>query len=165
MLKDELPDSARFVRVMPNTPLTVGEGMSLFSDLYTCTEEELAYAQSIFEAAGKTAIVEDSIFEAATGISGCGPAFVFAFIEALADGGVRCGVPRQLAYQLSAQTLVGAGKMVLETGKHPGELKDSVCSPGGTTIEGICTLESGGMRSAVIEAVTATVEKTNYLKR
>lgn len=160
MLKSTLPENAHFVRVMPNTPLTVGEGMSLISNLHTCTDEEFAFAKSIFETAGKTAVVEDNVFTAATGISSCGPAFVFSFIEALADGGVRYGVPRQLAYQLAAQTLIGAGKMVLETGKHPGELKDDVCSPGGTTIEGVCELEKGGMRAAVIDAVTATIEKT-----
>ena len=140
MLKDALPDAARFVRVMPNTPLAVGEGMSLISSLFT--------------------IVEDHVYTPANGISGCGPAFVYAFIEAMADGGVRYGVPRALAYELAAQTLVGAAKMVLETGEHPGRLKDAVCSPGGTTIEGMYALEKGGMRAAVMDAVGATVEKT-----
>ncbi len=165
MLKNELPENTHFARVMPNTPLAVGEGMSLISGLSTCTDEEMDFAKSIFASAGKTAVVEEEVFTVATGISGCGPAFVFAFIEALADGGVRCGVPRQLAYQLAAQTLIGAGKMVLETGKHPGELKDAVCSPGGTTIEGMYALEKGGMRAAVIDAVAATVEKTDRMKK
>lgn len=163
MLKDALPESARFVRVMPNTPLAVGEGMSLLSNRYTRTNEEFTFAQSLFAAAGKTAVVEDRIFTPANGISGCGPAFVYQFIEAMADGGVRYGVPRALAYQLAAQTLVGAAKMVLETGEHPGALKDAVCSPGGTTIEGVYALEKGGMRAAVIDAIGATVEKTNRL--
>lgn len=158
-----LPEDARFVRVMPNTPLAVGEGMSLVSSRYTCTQEEFDFAKTVFSAAGKVSVVEDHIYTPANGISGCGPAFVYAFIEALADGGVRYGVPRALAYELAAQTLVGAAKMVLETGEHPGKLKDAVCSPGGTTIEGIYALEKGGMRAAVIEAVGATVEKTNRL--
>ena len=160
MLKDALPDAARFVRVMPNTPLAVGEGMSLISSLCTCTDEEFDFAKSVFAAAGKVAVVEDHVYTPANGISGCGPAFVYAFIEAMADGGVRYGVPRALAYELAAQTLVGAAKMVLETGEHPGRLKDAVCSPGGTTIEGMYALEKGGMRAAVMDAVGATVEKT-----
>lgn len=160
MLKDALPDAARFVRVMPNTPLAVGEGMSLISNLCTCTDEEFDFAKSVFAAAGKVTVVEDHVYTPANGISGCGPAFVYAFIEAMADGGVRYGVPRALAYELAAQTIVGAAKMVLETGEHPGRLKDAVCSPGGTTIEGMYALEKGGMRAAVMDAVGATVEKT-----
>lgn len=163
MLREKLPESTRFIRVMPNTPLAVGEGMSLISALYTCTEEEFAFTKSIFESAGKVAVVEDHIYTPANGISGCGPAFVYAFIEAMADGGVRYGVPRALAYELAAQTLIGAAKMVLETGEHPGKLKDAVCSPGGTTIEGIYALEKGGMRAAVMDAIGATVEKNNRL--
>ena len=165
MLSDALPDDARFVRVMPNTPLAVSEGMTLLSDRYTCTQEEFAFTQEIFAAAGKVAVVEDRVFTPANGISGCGPAFVYAFIEALADGGVRYGVPRALAYKLAAQTLIGAARMVQETGAHPGALKDAVCSPGGTTIEGMFALEKGGMRAAVIDAVGATVEKTQRLSK
>ena len=163
MLKEALPESARFIRVMPNTPLAVGEGMSLLCSKCACTDDEFAFTKSIFEAAGKVAVVEDHVYTPANGISGCGPAFVYEFIEALADGGVRYGVPRALAYELAAQTLIGAAKMVLETGEHPGKLKDAVCSPGGTTIEGIYALEKGGMRAAVMEAVGATVEKSNRL--
>ena len=165
MLQSALPQSARFVRVMPNTPLSVGEGMSLLSSRCKCTEEEFAFAKSVFAAAGKVAEVEDHMFTAATSISGCGPAFVFQFIEALADGGVRYGVPRALAYELAAQTLIGSAKMVLESGEHPGKLKDAVCSPGGTTIEGIYALEKGGMRAAVMDALGATVEKTAKLSK
>ena len=165
MLQSALPEDARFIRVMPNTPLAVGEGMSLISDRYTCSADEFEFVKSVFAAAGKVALVEDRVYVAANGISGCGPAFVYQFIEALADGGVRYGVPRALAYELAAQTLIGAGKMVLETGDHPGKLKDAVCSPGGTTIEGIFALEKGGMRAAVMDAVGATVEKTSKLAK
>lgn len=165
MLKSALPHGARFVRVMPNTPLAVGEGMSLISNRHTCTESEFAFAQAVFSAAGKVAVVEDHVFAAAASISGCGPAFVYQFIEALADGAVRYGVPRALAYELSAQTMMGAAKMVLETGEHPGRLKDAVCSPGGTTIEGVYALEKGGMRAAVMDALGATIEKTKQLAR
>ena len=160
MLLSLLPADARLIRVMPNTPLTVGEGMSVICSRCTCTQEEFDFTRALFEAAGKTAVVEERIYTAANTLSGCGPAFVFEFIEALADGAVRCGVPRKLAYELAAQTLIGSAKMVLETGKHPGELKDAVCSPGGTTIEGIYALEKGGLRAAVMEAVGASVEKT-----
>lgn len=163
MLSSHLPAGARFVRVMPNTPLAVGEGMSLISTHARCTDEEFAFAKSVFAAAGKVSEVEDHIFVAATSINGCGPAFVYQFIEALADGGVRYGVPRALAYELASQTLIGAAKMVLETGEHPGKLKDAVCSPGGTTIEGVYALEKGGMRAAVMDALGATIEKTNRL--
>ncbi len=165
MLKEKLPDTARFIRVMPNTPLAVGAGMSLISSTYTCTQEEFAFTKDVFGAAGEVAVIEDHAFTAASGISGCGPAFVYQFIEALADGGVRYGVPRAVAYQLASQTLLGAAKMVLETGEHPGRLKDAVCSPGGTTIEGIYALERGGLRAAVIDAVGATVEKTNQMAK
>ncbi|MBE5798755.1 MAG: pyrroline-5-carboxylate reductase [Clostridiales bacterium] len=159
-LDRSLPKSARFVRVMPNTPLAVGEGMSLISEKCRCREEEFEFTYAVFAAAGKVAKVEDHVFVAATSINGCGPAFVYQFIEALADGGVRYGVPRVMAYELAAQTLIGAAKMVLETGEHPGKLKDAVCSPGGTTIEGIYALEKGGMRAAVMDALGATIEKT-----
>ena len=165
MLSGALPQSTRFVRVMPNTPLAVGEGMSLLSLRSRCTDDEFAFAKQIFASAGKVAEVEDHVFVAATSINGCGPAFVYQFIEALADGGVRYGVPRAMAYELAAQTLIGAAKMVQETGDHPGKLKDAVCSPGGTTIEGVYALEKGGMRAAVMDALGATIEKTMKLSK
>lgn len=165
MLEHALPQSARFVRVMPNTPLAVGEGMSILSSRCRCSETEFEFAKNVFAAAGHTAVVEDHVFVAATSINGCGPAFVYQFIEALADGAVRYGVPRALAYELAAQTLIGASKMVLETGEHPGKLKDAVCSPGGTTIEGVYALEKGGLRAAVMDALGATIEKTQSITR
>ena len=165
MLSGALPQSTRFVRVMPNTPLAVGEGMSLLSLRSRCTDDEFAFAKQIFASAGKVAEVEDHVFVAATSINGCGPAFVYQFIEALAYGGVRYGVPRAMAYELAAQTLIGAAKMVQKTGDHPGKLKDAVCSPGGTTIEGVYALEKGGMRAAVMDALGATIEKTMKLSK
>lgn len=165
MLSDALPQTARFVRVMPNTPLAVGEGMSLISMHCRCTDDEFTFAKQVFSSAGKVVEVEDHVFVAATSINGCGPAFVYQFIEALADGGVRYGVPRAMAYELAAQTLIGAAKMVMETGEHPGKLKDAVCSPGGTTIEGVYALEKGGMRAAVMDALGATIEKTRALSK
>jgi len=165
MLDRALPKETRFVRVMPNTPLAVCEGMSLISEKCRCSSEEFVFAQEVFSAAGKVAKVEDHVFVAATSINGCGPAFVYQFIEALADGGVRYGVPRAMAYELASQTLIGAAKMVQETGEHPGRLKDAVCSPGGTTIEGVYALEKGGMRAAVMEALGATIEKTMKISK
>lgn len=155
----------RVIRVMPNTPLAVGAGMSLIAKGYSVSQEELAITKAIFAAAGEVVEVEDHTFNAAMGISGCGPAFVYLFIEALADGGVRQGVPRALAYQLAAQTVLGAGKMVLESGQHPGELKDAVCSPGGTTIEGVYALEKSGFRASVMDAVGFACDKVNHLKK
>ena len=163
MLCSALPDCTRFVRVMPNTPLAVGEGMSLISSRYTCTESEFAFTKQIFECAGKVAVVEDHVFSPAMGISGCGPAFVYQFIEALADGGVACGLPRQKAQEYAAQTLLGAAEMVLKSGMHPGALKDAVCSPAGSTIQGVRALEAGGFRGDIFEAVAAAYEKTKEL--
>lgn len=161
MLAAALPESAHFVLAMPNTPMAVGAGLSLLCRRSRCTEEEFALAHSIFAAGGAVVeVADEKIYTAANGISGCGPAFACMFMEALADGGVRCGVPREMAYQLAAQMVIGTGKMLLETGTHPGALKDAVCSPGGATIEGVLALEKGGMRAAVIEAVGAAVEKT-----
>ena len=151
------------IRIMPNTPAAVGEGMILYTANERVTEEELASFVKGMSGAGRFDRIDEKLIDAASAISGCGPAFVYQFIEALADGGVRYGVPRALAYELAAQTLIGASKMVLETNEHPGRLKDAVCSPGGTTIEGVYALEKGGMRAAVMDALGATIEKTNRL--
>ncbi len=148
------------IRIMPNTPCAVGEGMIL----YACGEALPPEAEQTFlramAGAGRFARIEERLIDAGSAVSGCGPAFADLFIEALADGGVACGLPRALAQELAAQMAVGAARLVLETGRHPGELKDAVCSPGGSTIQGVRALERAGFRAAVMDAVIAAYEKT-----
>lgn len=150
----------KIVRVMPNTPAQVGEGMSAACPNQYVTEEETAKAIEILSAFGKAEVMPENLFDIVTGVSGSGPAYVFMFIEALADAGVNGGMQRKQAYTFAAQTVLGAAKMVLETGKHPGELKDMVTSPAGTTIAGVRALEAHGLRNAVIEGATAATEKS-----
>lgn len=151
---------ARYVRIMPNVPAQIAKGMTALSCNDNITSEELSDITEILETAGKVEQVPEKLMDCVTGVSGSGPAFVFMFIEAMADAAVRCGMPRKQAYTYAAQTVMGSAALVLETGKHPGELKDSVTSPAGTTIEGVVALESNGMRNAVIEAVTASYNKS-----
>lgn len=153
----------KIVRVMPNTPALVGEGMSGLCCNEYVTEEEFDQVHHIFESFGKAEKITENLMDAVVGVSGSGPAYVYMFIEAMADAGVAQGLPRKQAYTFAAQTLLGSAKMVLETGQHPGELKDAVCSPAGTTIEAVNVLEKKGMRSAVIEAVTAAAKKNREL--
>lgn len=153
------------VRTMPNTPAMVGEGMTgLCYDETLFTDEEKATVEALFTAVGKTEKVEEKLLDVVASASGCSPAYVYMFIEALADGCVKNGLPRQMAYRMAAQAVLGSAKMVLETGKHPGELKDMVCSPGGTTIEGVAALEQGNFRGAIIKACDANYEKNKRLK-
>lgn len=154
---------ARVVRVMPNTPALVLEGASALCASASCGEDDQKTAMDIFSAVGRCSPVEEGMMNAVTALSGSGPAFCFLFIEALADGGVKAGLPRALALELAAATLRGAATMVLQTGKHPGALKDMVTSPGGTTIEGISVLESKGFRAAALDAVFAAFEKAKKL--
>ena len=142
----------KIVRTMPNTPALVGEGMS-------CVCENVDTVCRIFAGFGKTEIVEEDMIDVVVGVSGSSPAYVFMFIEAMADAAVADGMPRAQAYRFAAQAVLGSAKMVLETGKHPGELKDMVCSPKGTTIEAVRVLEEKGLRSAVFEAMKACVKK------
>lgn len=151
---------ARYVRIMPNVPAQIAKGMTALSCNDNITSEELSDITEILETVGKVEQVPEKLMDCVTGVSGSGPAFVFMFIEAMADAAVRCGMPRKQAYTYAAQTVMGSAALVLETGKHPGELKDSVTSPAGTTIEGVAALESNGMRNAVIEAVTASYNKS-----
>ena len=163
-VKEGLGGEVRVVRAMPNTPAMVGEGMSgvCFSgDIYS--DEEKQMVQTFFSSFGKMEIVPEHLINAVTVASGSSPAFVYMFIEALADGGVKNGLPRAKAQRYAAQMLLGSAEMALRTGRHPGQLKDEVCSPGGSTIAGVAALERSGFRSACIEAVDAAVEKTRQL--
>ena len=150
----------KVIRIMPNTPVAYGEGMITWcSDSCVTAKDEQAFI-SIMSAAGKLDKIPESLIDAASAVAGCGPAFAYMFIDALADGAVECGLPRDKALAYAAQTLLGASKTLLESGKHPGKLKDEVCSPGGTTIKGVHALEEKGMRDAVISAVVAAYKKT-----
>jgi len=158
-----LPKQARLVRVMPNTPALVGASASAFSLGGNAGPEDAALVQRIFSAVGAAYQVKETLLDAVTGLSGSGPAYAYLMIEALSDGGVAAGLPRDVATKLAAQTLMGAAKMVLETGLHPGALKDMVTSPGGTTIEGLHELEKAGVRGALMNAVRAAAEKSKKL--
>ena len=152
------------IRIMPNTPSAIGEGMIL----YTCCKgitkiEEKLFLDSM-AGAGRLAAIPESQMDVGSAVSGCGPAFVDLFIEALADGGVACGLPRAAAMEYAAQMVLGSAKLVLESGDHPGALKDAVCSPAGSTIQGVRALEKAGFRSAVMEAVIAAYERAKSLK-
>lgn len=151
------------IRIMPNTPAAVNSGMILYCKNSLVTDCDIENFLDIMKFAGACDSIDEKLIDAASAVSGCGPAFVYMFIEALADGGVKCGLPRDKAVKYAAQTVLGAGKMVLETDRHPGELKDAVCSPAGSTIEGVRALESTGFRSACIEAVAAAFDRTKEL--
>lgn len=155
---------AKIIRIMPNTACSVGEGVILYTANENVTKEELSEVVDALSFAGIVDEIEESKIDAAAALSGCGPAFVDLFIEALADGAVSCGLPRDKALVYAAKTVCGAAKTVLETGKSPAELKDMVCSPGGTTIQGVRALEKGKFRSATMEAVIAAYNKTKDLK-
>ena len=148
------------IRIMPNTPSAIGEGMVFYdcSENVTKTEEKVLLES--LAGAGRLAPLADRLMDAGSAVAGCGPAFADMFLEALADGGVACGLPRALALESAAQMMIGTAKLMLETGKHPGELKDAVCSPGGATIQGIRALEEAGFRGAVMDAVIAAWEKS-----
>ena len=162
-LEGGLEEWARVIRVMPNTPALVGAAATAYAlgRAAALTDAELAH--ELFSAVGTVFQVSEPLLDAVTGLSGSGPAYVFLMIEALSDGGVAAGLPRDVAIKLAAQTLLGGAKMVLETGQHPGALKDMVTSPGGTTIEGLHALEKAGVRGALIDAVRAAAEKAHKL--
>lgn len=153
----------KLVRCMPNTPALVGEGCSGVCRNERVNDAEMSRCMELIGSFGLAEEIPEKLIDAFAGISGCSPAFVFMFLEALADGGVAAGMPRKQAYTFAAQAVMGSAKLMLESGKHPGELKDMVCSPGGTTIEGVRVLEEKGMRAAVMDAVRATVEKAQKL--
>lgn len=153
----------KIIRTMPNTPALVGEGITGVCPNKEVTERELEDALVLLRPFGRADTVTEKILDVVGAVSGSSPAFVFMFIEAMADGAVAEGMPRKQAYEFAAQAVYGSAKMVLETGMHPGELKDMVCSPAGTTIEGVGVLEERGMRSAVSESIRACVKKTKQL--
>ncbi len=159
-----LPAGAvRLVRVMPNTPCLVGASASGYAAGSAATPDDVALVGQMFGAVGKAFVLPEHLLDAVTGLSGSGPAFIYVLIEALADGGVRVGLPREVAQTLAAQTVFGAAKMVLETGQHPAALKDAVASPGGTTIAGLHALEQAGFRAALMDAVEAATERSKEL--
>jgi len=158
-MRGKLGDNAKVVRTMPNTPALVGEGMSALCANKNITKEEMQDVVSIFESFGKIEILEENLIEVVPAVSGSSPAYVYMFIEALGDGAVLQGMPREKAYRMAAQAVLGAAKMVIDTGEHPGKLKDNVCSPGGTTIEAVYTLEKNNFRAAVISAMESCTQK------
>ncbi|MDA8211077.1 MAG: pyrroline-5-carboxylate reductase [Clostridia bacterium] len=151
------------VRVMPNTPSLVGEGAAAIALGGHATQEHEGLATAIFGAVGKAVTVKENLLDSVTGLSGSGPAYVYIMLEALSDAGVRVGLPRDIATTLAAQTVLGAAKMVLETGEHPGKLKDMVTTPGGTTIAGLHALEEGGLRAALINGVMAAARRAQEM--
>jgi pyrroline-5-carboxylate reductase len=162
-LSEGLGAGCRLVRVMPNTPCLVGASASGYAPGERATPEDIALVDRLLNAVGVAFRLPEHLLDAVTGLSGSGPAFVYLMIEALADGGVRAGLPRDVATALAAQTVLGAAKMVLETGAHPGVLKDMVASPGGTTIAGLHALERGGVRGALMDAVEAATRRSAEL--
>lgn len=159
----KLGAGVRIVRAMPNTAALVGAAATAICRGAHATDADLDRARALFHAVGTVVVVEEHLLDAVTGLSGSGPAFLFLVVEALSDGGVKMGLPRDVATALAAQTLVGAGRLVLETGEHPGHLKDLVTSPGGTTIAGMHALEAAGVRGAMIQAVEAATLRSREL--
>lgn len=155
----------KVARVMPNTPALVGEAMSAVSFNDRFTDEEKETVMAIFRSFGKAEEVPETMMDVVTGVSGSSPAFIYMLIEAMADEAVLHGMPRKQAYTFAAQSVLGSAKMVLETGKHPGALKDDVCSPGGTTIEGVAALEAAGFRSAIMDGIDAAISKSEAMSR
>ncbi len=162
LLAEMLP-TARLMRVMPNTPTLVQAGMAAVAKGPRADRADLELTCRLFEAVGRSVVVEEKLMDAVTGLSGSGPAYVFVFLEALADGGVKMGLPRQTALLLAAQTILGAASLFLETQEHPGSLKDMVTSPGGTTIAGLHVLEQGGLRGLAMSAVEAAAKRSSAL--
>lgn len=165
VMKDVLGKDAKIVRTMPNVPALVGEAMVAVCNADNVSEEEMKVVRNIFDSIGKTAMLPESLINAATATNGSGPAYVFMMIEAMADAAVLHGIPRDTAYLLVSQTILGSAKLVLETKEHPGKLKDMVCSPGGTAIEAVYQLELDGFRASLINAIDRCVKKADKMSR
>jgi pyrroline-5-carboxylate reductase len=163
MMEEHLNSGVRVVRVMPNQPCLVSASASAYAMGKSARKDDKDTVQKILESVGTASCLDEKLLDAVTGLSGSGPAYVYMFIEALADGGVLAGLPRDVAVMLAAQTVLGSAKTILETRKHPGEMKDMVASPAGTTIQGIKTLEEAGFRGAVIRAVEAGAKRSAEL--
>ncbi|MBR1686516.1 MAG: pyrroline-5-carboxylate reductase [Clostridia bacterium] len=153
------------LRVMPNTPALVGEGMTALCSENTLSEEDYAFAQEIFDSLGRTVSLPERLFDGVTAISGSSPAYVYMLIETMMQGGVQCGIPKDTALEMAAQAVLGSALMVLSSGEHPASLRDAVCSPGGTTIDAVAALEANGFRKAVLEAMKACAEKSKAMSR
>ena len=164
-IRERIPAARAIVRAMPNTPALVREGVTALTSQADLPAGDLTAVRALFEAVGSVVMVEERLMDAVTGLSGSGPAYVFVAIEALADGGVKMGLPRATAQALAAQTVLGAARMVLEQGEHPARLKDQVASPGGTTIAGLHQLEAGGLRGCLMAAVEAATKRSQELGR
>lgn len=162
-LGEQFGKAVKIVRTMPNTPAMVGEGMTAACPNEHMTEDEIAYVKTLLESFSRVEIIPERLMDVVVSVSGSSPAYVFMMIEAMADAAVSGGMPRPQAYQFAAQAVLGSAKMVLDTGKHPGELKDMVCSPAGTTIEAVRTLEELGFRSAIIEAMKVCEEMSKNM--
>ncbi|MCX7903989.1 MAG: pyrroline-5-carboxylate reductase [Caloramator sp.] len=163
-IEEKLSKEAKVVRIMPNTPSLIGEGYTVAVFNKNIDKDEEEYVVNLLKSLGEVKIINESLINAYSAVTGSGPAFVFLFIEAMADAAVLLGIPRKDAYEAAAKTLIGSSKLLIETEKHPGELKDMVTSPAGTTIEGIRTLEEKGFRSAIIECIINTYKKNLNLK-
>jgi pyrroline-5-carboxylate reductase len=164
-LEQSFGKKVKAIRTMPNTPSLVGEGMTAICPNEYVTEEELAEVITIIESFSKTEVIDETLMDAIPAISGSSPAYVYMLIEAMADGGVLQGIPREKAYKFAAQAVLGAAKMVLETGTHPGQLKDHVCTPGGATIEAISMLEKNNFRATVLSAMESCTKKSTSLAK
>ena len=162
-LEEQLGKDTKIVRTMPNTPALVGEGITAVCPNEQVTDKELTQVCEVLESFGKAEVIKESMMDAVIAVSGSSPAYVFMFIEAMADAAVAEGMPRAQAYRFAAQSVLGSAKMVLETGKHPGELKDMVCSPAGTTIEAVRVLEQTGFRGSVMECMKACADKSRNM--
>lgn len=166
MLKNALHNpSTRMLRCMPNTPLMVGEGFTAICSDTDFTDADLVWVKAMFETLGAVAVLPERLFDAIVAVSGSAPAYVFVFVEALIDAGIKLGLPRDVAVKACEQTVLGAAKLLIETGEHPAKLKDMVCSPGGTTIEAIASLEHSGFRNAIIQAATVCAQKSKALSK